>query len=194
MTDLATPSTVHYPPSPTDQHQTQYQAMVLTTSHQGSTTATRPAIRDRSLGATFVIVQEAVTGFPVFAFLSSALYHGNGGAVAAFCASGGRGESGDVGAASSVVVQPEKVRTSQTRLLPGIVIGLALFAGYAFQTFGLHGTTPAKAGFVDRDCRWYWFLWARPCSAPATGSQRHRRGRACGGSGWRCSACKATCR
>ncbi|MBE2236110.1 MAG: DMT family transporter, partial [Anaerolinea sp.] len=33
-------------------------------------------------------------------------------------------------------------------LLPGILIGAALFAGYAFQTLGLRETTPAKAGFI----------------------------------------------
>ncbi len=29
-----------------------------------------------------------------------------------------------------------------------LLIGIALFAGYAFQTAGLHLTTPAKAGFI----------------------------------------------
>jgi drug/metabolite transporter (DMT)-like permease len=29
-----------------------------------------------------------------------------------------------------------------------VLVGLALFAGYAFQTFGLRETTPAKAGFI----------------------------------------------
>ncbi len=29
-----------------------------------------------------------------------------------------------------------------------MLVGLALFAGYAFQTFGLRYTTPAKAGFI----------------------------------------------
>src|SRR6202011_1644548 len=30
----------------------------------------------------------------------------------------------------------------------GMLAGLCLFAGYAFQTFGLKYTTPAKAGFL----------------------------------------------
>jgi drug/metabolite transporter (DMT)-like permease len=30
----------------------------------------------------------------------------------------------------------------------GILIGLFLFAGYAFQTFGLSYTTASKAGFI----------------------------------------------
>jgi drug/metabolite transporter (DMT)-like permease len=39
-------------------------------------------------------------------------------------------------------------RSAVARWLPGVLIGLALFAGYAFQTFGLRETTPAKAGFI----------------------------------------------
>jgi drug/metabolite transporter (DMT)-like permease len=33
-------------------------------------------------------------------------------------------------------------------LIAPLLMGLALFAGYAFQTFGLRLTTPAKAGFI----------------------------------------------
>jgi len=34
-----------------------------------------------------------------------------------------------------------------TQLAP-FLLGLALFAGYGFQTAGLNLTTPAKAGFI----------------------------------------------
>ena len=47
--------------------------------------------------------------------------------------------------------QAEPTRARRDRwiaLWPGIAIGLALAAGYAFQTFGLRFTTPAKAGFI----------------------------------------------
>ena len=99
-------------------------------------------------GATFVMVQEAVTGFPVFAFLSLRFILATAVLLPLFLRYRRSWQPGNVGAASSAVVQSEKVRASQTSLLPGIVIGLALFAGYAFQTFGLRLTTPAKAGFI----------------------------------------------
>ena len=99
-------------------------------------------------GATFVMVQEAVTGFPVFAFLGLRFIMATAVLLPLFLRFRHSWQPGSVGAASSAAVQSEKVKTSQTSLLPGIVIGLALFAGYAFQTFGLRGTTPAKAGFI----------------------------------------------
>ena len=99
-------------------------------------------------GATFVMVQEAVTGFPVFAFLSLRFIMATAVLLPLFLRYRRSWQPGNVGAASSAVVQSEKVKTGQTSLLPGIIIGLALFAGYAFQTFGLHLTTPAKAGFI----------------------------------------------
>ncbi len=99
-------------------------------------------------GATFVMVQEAVTGFPVFAFLSLRFILATAVLLPLFLRFRRSWQPGNVGAASSAVVLSEKVGTSQTSLLPGIIIGLALFAGYAFQTFGLRATTPAKAGFI----------------------------------------------
>ena len=33
-------------------------------------------------------------------------------------------------------------------LLPSLVLGLLLFTGYAFQTWGLVFTTPSKSGFI----------------------------------------------
>lgn len=92
-------------------------------------------------GATFVMVQDAVMGYPVFAFLAIRF------------------------ALAALVLLPFFLRSRQpsaairpsarsplsdmlAALLPGILVGVALFAGYAFQTFGLRYTTPAKAGFI----------------------------------------------
>ncbi|MDW8317677.1 MAG: DMT family transporter [Anaerolineae bacterium] len=84
-------------------------------------------------GATFVMVQDAVMGFPVFAFL--ALRFALAAAVLLPLAR----------EASSPLPHD---RRPLARALPGVLVGLALFAGYAFQTFGLRYTTPAKAGFI----------------------------------------------
>lgn len=86
-------------------------------------------------GGTFVMVQDAVAVYPVFAFLALRF------------------------SLASLVFLPLLARrrpgTSQkpttgrvSRLLPGLLIGLMLFTGYAFQTYGLRWTTPAKAGFI----------------------------------------------
>jgi drug/metabolite transporter (DMT)-like permease len=86
-------------------------------------------------GGTFVMVQDAVAVYPVFAFLALRF------------------------SLASLVFLPILARrrhaTSQkpspgrvSRLLPGLLIGSMLFAGYAFQTYGLRWTTPAKAGFI----------------------------------------------
>ena len=87
-------------------------------------------------GLTFVMVQDAVRAYPVFAFLSARF-------ILAFLTilplalllrnrMAGWGESTPL----------------RTQIGAGIVIGLFLFAGYAFQTTGLLYTTPAKAGFI----------------------------------------------
>lgn len=94
-------------------------------------------------GATFVMVQDAVTGFPVFAFLAMRF------ALAAvallpFFLRGKAIRSNDF----SRSVRRRATEVTTTNWLPGILVGLALFAGYAFQTFGLRETTPAKAGFI----------------------------------------------
>jgi drug/metabolite transporter (DMT)-like permease len=80
-------------------------------------------------------VQDAVAVYPVFAFLALRF------------------------SLASLVFLPilahRRPGTSQkpstdrvSRLLPGLLIGSMLFAGYAFQTYGLRWTTPAKAGFI----------------------------------------------
>ena len=100
-------------------------------------------------GSTFVMVKDAVASFPVFSFLALRF---------AFAA---------LALLPFVVLRPRSAseRTcleEQGELLPSappppaprqphrrpLLIGVALFAGYAFQTAGLHLTTPAKAGFI----------------------------------------------
>lgn len=85
-------------------------------------------------GATFVMVQDAVSAFPVFAFL--ALRFSLAAAVLMPLAR------------EAPPAPSDGNRRPLGRYLPGILVGFALFAGYAFQTFGLRYTTPAKAGFI----------------------------------------------
>lgn len=109
-------------------------------------------------GATFVMVQDAVTGFPVFAFLALRFSMAALLLLPWFLRSSppARSRSSRSGRSLPAPRQgpTEPVRTATARrdrwlaLWPGIVIGLALAAGYAFQTFGLRFTTPAKAGFI----------------------------------------------
>jgi len=106
-------------------------------------TPARRAVADLSLlsvafiwGLTFVMVQEAVQAYPVFAFLSARF-------ILAFLAMLPlalllRHRTQGWGAATPLGKQ----------LAAGAVIGLTLFAGYGFQTAGLQYTTPAKAGFI----------------------------------------------
>ena len=91
-------------------------------------------------GATFVMVQDAVSEFPVFAFLGLRFLLATA-VLLPLLLRFRRGWRGSLGAAGPV-------RLDLTSLVPGIAVGLALFAGYAFQTFGLRYTTPAKAGFI----------------------------------------------
>lgn len=79
-------------------------------------------------GATFVVVQEAVDRLPVFAFNAWRF------AIATVVL--------------GVAVRRELPRLGRTGLVRGTVLGAALWAGYAFQTFGLTLTTAPKAGFI----------------------------------------------
>ena len=111
-------------------------------------------------GATFVMVQDAVTDFPVFAFLAMRfalaalvllpffLRSRESLQPRAFDAS--NGAAGDKVRSNDFSRSGERLATkvATTNWLPGVLVGLALFAGYAFQTFGLRETTPAKAGFI----------------------------------------------
>jgi drug/metabolite transporter (DMT)-like permease len=89
-------------------------------------------------GSTFVMVKNAVTGFPVFSFMALRF------------------------ALAALILLPLALRRDRqlpsayrhhVAPQPGLylaptLIGAALFAGYAFQTAGLQLTTPAKAGFI----------------------------------------------
>lgn len=139
-------------------------------------------------GATFVMVQDAVSSYPVFAFLAlrftlatlvllpfslghrkrSAGGRGAGsgspeGLQSAFVDQAGwpltrqrlrrhrRTASAPVSGHGNRPEEEPQSKFSETlftALAPGVLIGLALFAGYAFQTFGLRYTTAAKAGFI----------------------------------------------
>jgi drug/metabolite transporter (DMT)-like permease len=90
-------------------------------------------------GATFVMVKDAVTAFPVFSFMAL------------------RFTLAALALAPLVLWQSRRSRTrppqaglrkSNGVVLPSLLVGTALFTGYAFQTFGLQLTTPAKAGFI----------------------------------------------
>jgi len=90
-------------------------------------------------GSTFVMVKNAVASFPVFSFLAlrfafAAL------ALLPFVILRSRNARANV---------PEgKATPLLLRAAAPVLLGVALFAGYAFQTAGLHLTTPAKAGFI----------------------------------------------
>jgi drug/metabolite transporter (DMT)-like permease len=86
-----------------------------------------------------VMVKDAVANFPVFSFLALRF------------------------AFAALVLLPFVVRRKRNagikvrggkptplllRASAPLLIGVALFAGYSFQTAGLHLTTPAKAGFI----------------------------------------------
>jgi len=79
-------------------------------------------------GSTFVLTKQSVAGFPVFAFLS--LRFGLA-TVVLFLAFGQRLKA----------LQPHTVAA-------GVVVGLLLFAGLAFQTIGLRYTSASKAAFI----------------------------------------------
>ncbi len=85
-------------------------------------------------GGTFVMVKSATASYPVFSFL--ALRFALATAVMAPLAWWSCARWGPA---------PQALRL---RLAAPLLIGLALFGGYAFQTFGLRLTTPAKAGFI----------------------------------------------
>jgi drug/metabolite transporter (DMT)-like permease len=77
-------------------------------------------------GATFVVVKEALTDAPPIPVLAARF------ALAALLVLAVMGRGG-VGRAA---------------LLPGVVLGMFLFAGFMFQTWGLLYTTPSKSAFI----------------------------------------------
>jgi len=79
-------------------------------------------------GATFVVVRDAVATVPPFTFVAYRFL-----AAAALLA----------------VARPRALPRRQPRLVAaGVVAGVALFAGYGFQTVGLQYTTASSAGFI----------------------------------------------
>lgn len=82
-------------------------------------------------GTTFVLVQDAVDKVPVFTFLGVRFL-----------------------IATLLLWFVQRVRGGSLRTIDrktfanGVILGIWLFGGYAFQTFGLTLTTPAKAGFI----------------------------------------------
>lgn len=90
-------------------------------------------------GATFVMVQDAVRGFPVFAFLALRFSLASLALLPLLLLSR---------PARPALTSRPPLPARLAALLPGMLIGAALFAGYAFQTLGLRETTPAKAGFI----------------------------------------------
>ncbi len=79
-------------------------------------------------GATFVMVRDAVAAIPPFTFIAYRFL-----AAAALLAA----------------VRPRALARPQPGVLAaGLVTGVALFAGYGFQTVGLQYTTASNAGFI----------------------------------------------
>lgn len=77
-------------------------------------------------GSTFVLVKDAVAHYPVLPFLALRF------AVATL----------------ALAAWPVRRRVRPADLVAGVLVGAFLFAGYAFQTFGLHETEASKAGFI----------------------------------------------
>lgn len=87
-------------------------------------------------GVTFVMVQEAVRTYPVFPFLFTRFLLALVGLLPILW-----------WRRSHLPPTPHQA-PFRRQLAAGGLIGLFLFAGYAFQTAGLQYTTPAKAGFI----------------------------------------------
>jgi drug/metabolite transporter (DMT)-like permease len=123
-----------------DPAQTTYQRIVSPRD------ASRRLIADGALlfvtliwGSTFVMVKDAVADFPVFSFLALRFAFATL-VLLPFVVLRKRYAGAKVQGGRST---PLRLRVSAP-----ILIGVALFAGYSFQTAGLHLTTPAKAGFI----------------------------------------------
>ncbi len=98
-------------------------------------------------GATFVMVKDAVSAFPVFSFMAIRFALA---AAALLPLTIWRRRL--LAAANPTGPFASRRLLSRGRLrrlaLSSLLIGGALFAGYAFQTWGLTLTTPAKTGFI----------------------------------------------
>jgi len=107
-------------------------------------------------GSTFVIVKEAISLLPPFTFLAwrftLAFF-----TLLPFAWSSWRrwqwmGKQGGQEVSGTVDLHKgedgKSFRAVSSPLGAGILLGLFLFGGYAFQTLGLQYTTPARAGFI----------------------------------------------
>lgn len=98
-------------------------------------------------GATFVMVKDAVNAFPVFSFM--AVRFALAAAALAPLVLRRRRQLAALAPDGPFAVSRRLTPARFRRIaLPSLLIGAALFAGYAFQTAGLTLTTPAKAGFI----------------------------------------------
>ena len=79
-------------------------------------------------GATFVVVKDALAYASVFAFMAVRFV------LAALL--------------MAVIYHKALRRLTGVEVWAGVQIGFLMFAGYAFQTFGLTRTTPSKAAFI----------------------------------------------
>ncbi len=82
-------------------------------------------------GTTFVLVQDAIRIIPVFSFLALRF-----------------SIAGLLMLAISLSFKPWRKSLNRHLIFVGFLIGLWLFAGYAFQTIGLLYVSPATAGFI----------------------------------------------
>ncbi len=98
-------------------------------------------------GATFVMVKNAVSAFPVFSFM--AIRFTLAAAVLLPLTIWRRRQLATTNPTGPFAGRRLLSWGRLRRLaLPSLLIGGALFAGYTFQTWGLTLTTPAKAGFI----------------------------------------------
>jgi drug/metabolite transporter (DMT)-like permease len=98
-------------------------------------------------GATFVMVKDAVSAFPVFSFMALRFLLAT---LALIPLVIWRRRQLAAAAPDGPFALDHGINLARLKriILPSLLIGAALFAGYAFQTAGLKLTTPAKAGFI----------------------------------------------
>jgi len=78
-------------------------------------------------GCTFVVVKQTIEGVSPLLFLALRF---------------------SVAAAALLILFPRALRGSKAGIRAGLLAGCFLFSGYAFQTFGLRLTSPAKSAFI----------------------------------------------
>jgi drug/metabolite transporter (DMT)-like permease len=125
---------------------TEYPATSRLESVRASLRAQRTPVADLALllttliwGSTFVMVKDAVTSYPVFSFLALRFVF----AIAIIAPLAWLARAG-----KEATLQSRGNSSPYLRYVAPLVVGIALFAGFAFQTLGLQLTTPAKTGFI----------------------------------------------